>query len=177
LAYSNFQYRVGLVVSGGRRLEAAACVSQWVCARRWLDKFSNNRDPKMKLRVLVIDDDDVSRALQCSVLKAKGHETLDLPTPIGATRLIQEQTVDAVVIDVMMPAISGDRLAKLLRSNQRFRNLGVVLVSGDSSVELDLMARKAGADAVVNKGRLREEIVQAVENAVRMRSAGGPAKS
>jgi CheY-like chemotaxis protein len=144
--------------------------------RRGSDAISPDRNPKMKLRVLVIDDDDVSRALQCSVLKAKGHETLDLPTPIGATRLIQEQTVDAVVIDVMMPAISGDRLAKLLRSNQRFRNLGVVLVSGDSSVELDLMARKAGADAVVSKGRLREDIVHAVESAARARGAGRPAK-
>jgi CheY-like chemotaxis protein len=118
------------------------------------------------LRVLVIDDDDVSRELLCSVLEASGHVTLELPTPIGATQLIQEQNIQAVVIDVMMPALTGDRLAQLLKKNPRFRDLGVVLVTGDSSVDLENLAKKAGAHAVVSKGAVRRDLRRVVEGSV-----------
>lgn len=125
--------------------------------------------PSIKSRVLVIDDDDVSRELQCSVLRAAGHHIMDLPTPIGATRLIQDNEIEAVVVDVMMPALSGDRLTKLLRNNPRFRGLGVVLVSGDATVDLDGLAREVSADAVVHKAAIREQIAQAVETAIKAR--------
>lgn len=122
-----------------------------------------------KFRVLVIDDDDVARELQCSVLKAAGHQTFDLSSPIGATRLIQEQSIDAVVIDIVMPALSGDRLATLLRGNPRFKNLGLVLVSGNSSVHLESMALDVKADALVSKAEIRQKIVGAVAAAIRAR--------
>lgn len=122
-----------------------------------------------RTRVLVIDDDDVARALQCSVLKAAGHQTFDLPSPIGATRLIQEQNIDAVVIDIVMPALSGDRFAILLRGNPRFKNLGLVLVSGDSSVQLKSLALEVKADALVKKTEIRKSIASAVATAIRAR--------
>jgi CheY-like chemotaxis protein len=125
--------------------------------------------PSPKSRVLVIDDDDVSRELQCSVLRAAGHQIIDLPTPIGATRLIQDNEIEAVVVDIMMPALSGDRLAKLLRNNPRFRGLGVVLVTGDANVDLAGLAREVSADAVVHKGAIREQITHAVEAAIKAR--------
>lgn len=118
------------------------------------------------LRVLVIDDDDVSRELLCSVLESAGHTTLSLPTPIGATQLIQERGIQVVVIDVMMPALTGDRLAQLLKKNPRFRDLGIVLVTGDSSQDLGSLARKAGAHCVLGKGAIREQLRRAVEASV-----------
>lgn len=118
-------------------------------------------------RVLVIDDDDLVRELLCSTLQDAGFHTFDLPSPIGATRLIVDQRVDAVVVDIMMPAMRGDRLAKLLRGNPRFDGLGVVLVSGDASVELDGLAKEVGADSIVDKRSVREELVTAVRSAIR----------
>lgn len=133
------------------------------------------------LRVLVIDDDDVSRELLCSVLEASGHVTLELPTPIGATQLIQDQNIQAVVIDVMMPALTGDRLAQLLKKNPRFRDLGVVLVTGDASVDLDNLAKKTGAHAVVTKAVVRRDLRRAVESSVgpsaRQQQASNPPTS
>ena len=61
-----------------------------------------------KMRVLVIDDDDIAREQLCSTLQAAGHETFELQSSIGATRCIHEQKVDAVVLDVMLPTVNGD---------------------------------------------------------------------
>src|SRR5262245_11353670 len=103
------------------------------------------------MKVLVVDDDAVARELLSSELVQAGYETLSLPSPIGVTRFIQEQSIDVVVIDVVMPSLRGDRLVKLLRGNPKFAKLVVILVSGEGDVELQQLASAVGADAVISK--------------------------
>lgn len=123
-------------------------------------------------RVLVIDDDEIARELLGSELKQAGFEVLSLPSPIGASRMIQEHDVRAVVLDVVMPAMSGDRLVTLLRNNPRFSNLALVLVSGQGMPELHRLAALVGADGVVNKKDIRKALVDSVLSALRTRSGG-----
>ncbi len=122
------------------------------------------------MKVLVIDDDEIARELLASELKRAGVQVLTLPSPIGATRMIQESEVDAVVIDVVMPAMRGDRLASLLRNNPRFAKLALVLISGDNSIELQELASAVGADALVNKKFIRGTLAPAVTAAVLARN-------
>jgi CheY-like chemotaxis protein len=78
-------------------------------------------------RVLVIDDDEIVREVMCDLLRAKGCQVFDSGSPIGVTRTVGEQDIDVVVLDVMMPGLSGDKLAKLLRDNPRMPKLSIVL--------------------------------------------------
>src|SRR6478609_9453722 len=103
------------------------------------------------MRILIIDDDDIVRELLCSTLKRKGHEVHDLATAIGATRVIFEQDIDAVVVDVNLPDISGDKLARVLRQNSRGAALAIVLVSSLPIDELKALALLAQADGVLSK--------------------------
>lgn len=125
------------------------------------------------MRVLVIDDDDIARELLCSTLNAAGHETFELQSSIGATRCIYEQKVDAVVIDVMMPTINGDKLARVFRSNAHGEQLGIVLVSSRSKEELESLTALAQADDIVSKVDVRRRLAAAVERAVERRSGSG----
>ena len=125
------------------------------------------------MKILVIDDDDIARELLCSTLKAAGHETFELQSSIGATRCIYEQRVDAVVIDVMMPTINGDKLARVFRNNANGEQLGIVLVSSRSRSELEPLTALAQADEIVSKADVRRGLVAAVERAVERRSATG----
>jgi CheY-like chemotaxis protein len=108
------------------------------------------------MRALVIDDDDVARELLVSVLQDGGHETIDLPSPIGATRAIIEKRVDVVVLDLLMPLISGEKLVRMLRANPRLRGLRIVLVSSCDPEQLRGLAKNVGADAVVEKKDIRK---------------------
>jgi CheY-like chemotaxis protein len=129
--------------------------------------------PDKPKRVLVIDDDAIARELLSHELEKSGMEVLSLPSAIGASRLIQSRDVDAVVLDVVMPAMSGDKLATLLRHNPRFSKLVVVLVSGEDEVQLKQLARAVGADAVVNKKEIRQTLASTVKRAMGKRSAPG----
>jgi len=122
------------------------------------------------MRVLVVDDDEVARELLSRELTQAGYEVLSVPSPIGVTRVIQEQTIDVVVIDVVMPSLRGDSLAKLLRKNPRFAKLVVILVSGESEGELERLASAAGADAVVSKRWVPGTLAGTVAAAVRART-------
>jgi DNA-binding response OmpR family regulator len=125
------------------------------------------------MKILVIDDDDIAREVLCSTLNAAGHETFELQSSIGATRCIYERRVDAVVIDVMMPTINGDKLARVFRSNAHGEQLGIVLVSSRSRAELESLTALAQADEIVSKADVRRGLVAAVERAVERRAGGG----
>ena len=124
-----------------------------------------------KMRVLVIDDDDIARELLCSTLRAAGHETFELPSSIGATRCIHEQKVDAVVLDVMLPTVHGDKLARMFRQSSGGEQLAIVLVSSRPKPELRDLATLAQADDVVTKSEIQRGLVVAVQRAVVRRAA------
>ncbi len=117
----------------------------------------------------MIDDDSIARDLLCSTLEAAGHIAYGLPSSIGATRCIFENRVNVVVLDVMMPNINGDKIAKVLRNNPQGSALAIVLVSGRSHEELRGLADAAQADAVVSKRNIRSELVRVVTQAVKRR--------
>lgn len=126
-----------------------------------------------KLRVLIVDDDDMVRAQLSSLLVGAQHIVHALPSAIGVTRAVAAHQIDVVVIDVSMPTLSGDKLAALLRQNPRCKDLGVVLISGRPLEELEIIASECAADAVVSKSESKTKFVNAVEYAARLRGKGG----
>jgi CheY-like chemotaxis protein len=109
-------------------------------------------------RILVIDDDEVVRELMCELLRARDCEVFSAGSPIGVSKLIRQHNIDLIVLDVLMPEMSGDKLARLLRGNPKLQQLTIVLVSGSESGSLDRIATEVSADAVVSKANLREQL-------------------
>ncbi len=128
-------------------------------------------------RALVIDDDDIARELLVSILREGGYEAFELSSPIGATRTISREKIDVVVLDVMMPGLSGDKLARMLRANPRLGRVGIVLVSSCNLDELRELAASVRADAVVAKRDVHEKLLSIVSqvriSSSRERPGGG----
>jgi|SRR5262252_2251961 len=116
----------------------------------------------MPARVLLIDDDDIAREFLASLLKEGGHDVHELPSPIGATRTILNEAIDVVVLDIFMPQMDGDKSAKMLRENPRLEGIGIVLVSSCEASQLEEIAARVKADAVVPKGEARTRLVPTV---------------
>jgi DNA-binding response OmpR family regulator len=124
----------------------------------------------MGSRVLLIDDDDVAREFLAELLREAGHEVFELPSPIGATRTILSEGIEAVVLDVFMPDMDGDKSAKMLRENSRLAGLAIILISGSELGKLEEIAARVKADAVVCKSDARTTLVPTVQSALRRRS-------
>jgi CheY-like chemotaxis protein len=130
------------------------------------------------LHVLVIDDDDSAREFMCDVLRQAGFTAEGQASTIGVTNRVIRDHFQVVVLDLLMPALRGDKLAALLRKNHQLKHLGIVFVSSASKEELDVLATDHGADAVIRKEDARESLADAVQQAANIRSSspGDPVK-
>ena len=111
--------------------------------------------------MLVIDDSDISRESMLRQLADAGFEAVGLPSPIGATVAVIRHEVRLVVIDIHMPTMRGDALAKLFRKNPRLDGLKLILTSGTAPECLDVLADEVSADGIVAKaerGKLVSEV-------------------
>ena len=82
-------------------------------------------------KILIIDDDQAHLDSARGILEAEGYEVFTQNQPFGATNAVIRLQPDLVLLDVNMPALSGDRLAEVLRANSLTRNVKVALHSSN----------------------------------------------
>ena len=122
-----------------------------------------------QISVLVIDDDEIAREYLCDVLRRAGFVVEDTSSTIGVTNKLVRDQFQVVVLDVMMPAIRGDKLAGLLRKNPHLSELGVVMVSGAPRAEIEQLINELDPSDVINKGEARTKLADAVLRVARER--------
>jgi CheY-like chemotaxis protein len=120
--------------------------------------------------VLVIDDDEIALQAISDVLEEAGFQVRALVSPIGATQVIAADDIEAAVIDLHMPLMSGDKLVSLIRSWDRLRDLPVVLISGSSAKTLEEVARQLPDVPVVTKDSMKRVLVSVVTRALSARA-------
>jgi CheY-like chemotaxis protein len=123
------------------------------------DQGDGDRSRARAGKVLVIDDSQTARTQMKHLLSMAGYSVEILASAFGATRLLLRQPISAVIVDLSMPGIPGDKLVEMLRSNQRTEELIIVIVSSCSSDELECVRSRCRADAAVNKNDLASTLV------------------
>jgi CheY-like chemotaxis protein len=106
--------------------------------------------PRSLPRVLVVEDDPSVRAYVKTVLVG----TLDVDsvgTAADALELLAEQQYAAVLVDHLLPDMSGVELIRLLKKDAETAGLPVMFFTGDASAGLEAEARDAGADDYLGK--------------------------
>lgn len=117
-------------------------------------------------RVLVIDDDEIALEAIREVLAEAGYEVHSLSSPIGATQVIVNLGIEAVVVDLNMPVMRGDRFISLLRSWDRLADMPTVLLSGSSTETLENAAAGMPGVQTVTKDSMRRALPQAIARAL-----------
>lgn len=106
-------------------------------------------------RILIVDDDEVTASAIQRVLTLQGYETKSAKDGFEAGRLIESFVPSLITLDLMMWGIDGISVLKALKTENRFRDLKVVVVSADTDAKirqaLDLGASKALKKPFTNK--------------------------
>jgi CheY-like chemotaxis protein len=113
-------------------------------------------------KVLIVDDDDDTRAVIASMLERDGLIALHAGDGETALRLIAETEVDAVILDVMMPDHSGYEICQRLREDSRGRHLPVIMLTALSSLHAEVSGILSGADAYLVKPVRRKDLMDRV---------------
>jgi two-component system chemotaxis response regulator CheY len=98
------------------------------------------------VRVLVADDEPVSRLLVATVVERLGHECVAADDGEGAWRRFDQDKPEVLITDRMMPGIDGLELCRRVRADQRAGYTYIVLVTALGDREEVLRGMEAGAD-------------------------------
>ena len=86
--------------------------------------------------VLVVDDDPNIRRMICAALKRDGYTFLEAPNGRDALDLMKHEHPDVVVLDLMMPVLSGWDVLRERMSDAELRRIPVIIVSANRDPEV-----------------------------------------
>ncbi|HEX7190561.1 MAG TPA: sigma-54 dependent transcriptional regulator [Thermoanaerobaculia bacterium] len=119
------------------------------------------------LRVMIVDDEEVLRDVLEVVLRREGFDVVLAASGEEALNLLDGDEVDLVILDVMLPGISGiDTLRAIRIANP---TLPVVVITAFSSIDGAIEAMKFGAFHYIPKPFKNEEVVLTVNKALEQR--------
>ena len=118
----------------------------------------------MKRRVLVVDDNSDVRELLLHILMAQGHQALGADGALSALSILEREDVDLILLDVMMPGISGiDLLARIRSSQSRYQNIPIAMITALSAEDEINKALNSGANTYLVKPFRSADIKELME--------------
>src|SRR5258706_6148691 len=112
-------------------------------------------DPEGRLamgcRILVVDDHEANRDLLSRRLMRERREVVTAASCDEALKLIDEQPFDLILLDLLMPGISGYEVLQRLKSEQRHRDVSVIMISALDQIDSVAPCIEAGAEDYMPK--------------------------
>ncbi|MQR88816.1 response regulator [Bacillus megaterium] len=118
----------------------------------------------MKDRILIIDDDEQIRNLIAIYLENEGFEALKVSNAVSGLALLEEQEVDLIILDIMMPQMNGIDAAFKIREE---KNMPIIMLSAKSEDMDKISGLTAGADDYLTKPFNPLELIARVKSQIR----------
>ena len=104
-----------------------------------------------KGNLLVVDDNEMNRDMLSRRLSRRGHTVTMAENGQIALDLIEQNSFDVILLDIMMPGISGIEVLKTLRQSYSHADLPIIMATAKSEKEDMIAALKLGANDYVTK--------------------------
>jgi DNA-binding NarL/FixJ family response regulator len=125
----------------------------------------------MSGKILLVDDEPGLRQAVQEYLQESGFEVKVAGNATDAWGLLQQETPDLIISDIMMPQVDGYEFLKQLRGDSRFSSLPVVFLTARGMTSDRILGYQAGCDAYLAKPFDPDELVALVENLLDRRIA------
>ncbi len=106
---------------------------------------------KVEATILIVDDERINRMLLKSFLGEGYSNLLEAGDGQEALKLMNNNDVDLVLLDVMMPVMSGFDVLKIVRKHPRLQNIPIIVITALSSIKDNAKAIEFGADGFLTK--------------------------
>ena len=127
--------------------------------------------------VLVVEDDRAIQELLAFSLTQAGYKVTQALSAEIALESIKRELPDVILLDWMLPQMSGLAMAKLLRADRRTRSLPIIMVTARGDEPDKLAGLEHGADDYLTKPFSPKELLARIKAVLRRRSpedAGDP---
>ncbi len=121
-----------------------------------------------QLNLLVVEDEDAIREMLVMVLEQSGINVIDVATAEAAQlSLADNAKPDLILLDWMLPGISGVELARRLKQDDLFKELPIILLTARGEEEDKVRGLEIGADDYITKPFSPKELIARIKAVLR----------
>lgn len=120
------------------------------------------RKPAAETKIMLVDDGKAIRNAGVSFLTEYGYQVFPIIDGYEALSASIEIVPDLILLDISMPRLDGYDTCKMLRSNERFKDTPIIMVSGNDSPFDIAKGKMLGCDDYITKPFKKEKLVETV---------------
>lgn len=124
----------------------------------------------MSANILLVEDEPAIQELIAANLTRAGHMVVRAVDAETALRLVRDALPDLVLLDWMLPGMSGIDLARRLRSDERTRTIPIIMLTARSDEADKVAGLEIGADDYITKPFSPRELVARIKAVLRRRA-------
>ena len=117
----------------------------------------------MKQRILIVDDNPDGITIMRSILESRGYEVTAALSGMEALAALEKETPDVVLLDVMMPEMSGLEVLQRIKENAATGRLPVILVTAKTHDDDVLSGYQYGADYYITKPFTAKQLLYGID--------------
>ena len=118
------------------------------------------------MKILIAEDDRISRLLMQRILEADGGHTLTTVNDgeeAWQQLLASPEPFDVCLLDIMMPRLDGYQTCSLIKHNKVFRSIPVIMLSSKDGLFDRARGRIVGSEHYLTKPFTKDELLGAIE--------------
>jgi DNA-binding response OmpR family regulator len=116
--------------------------------------------------ILSVDDEPANLKLLENILVPRGYEVVSVASGEDALRKIKTQTIDLVLLDLMLPGMDGLQVSRKIKENKKARNIPIIMLTAHTGVESFIKSLSNEVFAYLHKPFETEELVRFVRAAL-----------
>jgi DNA-binding response OmpR family regulator len=133
---------------------------------------------KQRQNILVVEDNENTRRLLETILRSSGYEVTLAPDAEEGLRILQDATIDLVLLDLFLPGADGVQFLRARAEMEPDRQPPVIVVSATEDMDtLRPQLRELGAKMALRKPFDVQELLNGVSQYATKRTAAAPARA
>ena len=113
--------------------------------------FEADDNAQIPATILMVDSEDINRRLLKAIFKTTPYKILEAHRASEATALLQSEKIDLVILDLMLPEMSGPELCRWMKARRSTQLIPVLMITNLQGVENEIVGISSGADEFLIK--------------------------
>lgn len=127
--------------------------------------------------ILITDDDPVNLQVLMNQLHLEGYEVITASSGQEVLKIVQYETIDLLILDIMMPQMSGYEVCQHLRNEFTLIDLPILMLTAKTQLKDKIIAFEVGANDYLKKPCDRKELLTRVNTLIQLSRLNDELKS
>jgi two-component system, cell cycle response regulator DivK len=127
-------------------------------------KSQAHQENEQRIRILVVEDDQLSLALLKQLLGVHGYKILETPEGLEPIDIARDEQPDLILMDIGLPDICGLEVTRLLKQAEQTKGIPIIALTALATPEYEKKGLESGCDAYIAKPIILDNLLRTIES-------------